>query len=72
MPGDAKLGLVVGVGMVILLAVLFRRDGSLVVPAGPRPISAGAPASQLPPAERGENSIGLAPVVEEARSPISE
>jgi nucleoid-associated protein YgaU len=41
MPGDAKLGLVIGVGMVILVAVLFRREGTLL----PRPVPRSAPVS---------------------------
>ena len=48
MPNDAKLGLVVGVGLVIAVAVLlFRRDA----PAPPPPAAESAPAGmvQSPP-----------------------
>ena len=48
MPGDAKLGLVVGVGLVILVAVLFRRDGSLFLPASPKAAVAPAGAGSVP------------------------
>src|SRR5690348_13543159 len=44
MPNDARLGLVVGVTLVLLVAVLFaRRDG-------PRPVPVGAVQANAPPA----------------------
>jgi LysM domain len=47
MPGDAKLGLVVGVALVILAGVLLRREGSLVTPAAPRSAVTAPPAVLL-------------------------
>jgi hypothetical protein len=46
MPNDAKLGLVVGVGLVVVIAVVFcRRE-----PASPRPAGAPAAAAVAPTA----------------------
>lgn len=46
MPNDAKLGLVVGMVLVLLIALLFfRREGTSELPAAPA-----APAKSLPPA----------------------
>lgn len=53
MPKDAKFGLVVGLGLVILIAVVFyRRDA---VPAGSESAAAVSAASASPtPAPRGQ------------------
>jgi hypothetical protein len=44
MPNDAKLGLVVGVGLVLLIAVVFFRKDPVAATGGP-------PVAQLPAAE---------------------
>ena len=44
MPNDAKLGLVVGVALVLLIAVLFFRKDPVATAGGP-------PVAQVPPAE---------------------
>ena len=49
MPNDAKLGLVVGVGLVIAVAVLFRKEATVVAPEQARPTPAIAPAFPRPP-----------------------
>ena len=53
MPKDAKLGLVVGVGLVILIAVVFFRREPLPSPGGsPASVSAAGPSPV--PAPRGQ------------------
>lgn len=49
MPNDAKLGLVVGVGLVVAVAVLFTRKET--------PAAAGSPAAVVRAAEMGANGI---------------
>ena len=44
MPNDAKLGLIVGVGLVILVAVVFfRKDSSAAPPPAPAAAAPDAP-----------------------------
>ncbi len=59
MTNDAKLGLVVGIGLVILIAIVFfRKDGTLAH-------AAPAPARPLPQSRRGRIplAVGRRPAV---------
>jgi hypothetical protein len=55
MPNDAKLGMIVGVGLVIAIAVVFFHKDAISSPAGADTSSATAvnPLKPLPPAPRG-------------------
>lgn len=67
MPNDAKLGLVVGVGLLMAVAVLFfRRDAPAGPPGAARLTPAIAPATPLPRPEGGPAGAAL-PVA--ARTP---
>jgi hypothetical protein len=59
MPNDAKLGLVFGVGLVIAIAVLFRRE--MAVPEPGRPTPAIAPVLPGSPARPGGAEHGHRP-----------
>jgi len=50
MTNDAKLGLVVGIGLVILIAIVFFRKDSAAARAAPTPATVAAvPAASEPP-----------------------
>lgn len=65
MPNDAKLGLVVGVGLVIAVAVVFfRRDLATVTPSADRAAAAvsrpvPSPKAELPPQSPAPPAHGL-------------
>ena len=50
MEKDGKLGLLLGLALVLLIALLFRGDGEPAIQAGPRAVAGTAPPSiPLPP-----------------------
>jgi hypothetical protein len=49
MPNDAKLGLLTGLAVVVLIALLFRKEGAIETPAIAAPPPAIAPAPASPP-----------------------
>jgi hypothetical protein len=60
MPNDAKLGMIVGVGLVIAIAVVFFRKDGLPGPFGPEQAtatSAGSPGAPAPEVRRMLRSV---------------
>lgn len=53
MPNDAKLGMVIGIGLVLLIAVVFfRKNAPAYGPQPPAPAAVGVPGATPPAASR--------------------
>ncbi len=75
MPNDAKLGLVVGVGLIITIAVVFFRKDGEVPPAGGQPAATVKPVPTAPPSsstQPGTDSSTLAKTSSRSREGAQE